>query len=140
MADPELVRIAKTIVWHYKHDPEELAEVLSGERERVGQFDKRRLFVRMLTRLPWHRTVTALGIEEVKRLLTPEAIAMLWPPGLRESYARVRSLLRDDPVPPLDWNSEYVRRLQDTFLSDRWPPPSKGATFGTATRTSRTCS
>ncbi len=91
MADPELVRIAKTIVWHYKHDPEELAEVLSGERERVGQFDKQRLFVRMLTRLPWHRTVTALGIEEVKRLLTPEVIAMLWPPGLRESYARVRS-------------------------------------------------
>ena len=29
------------------HDPEDLAEVLSGERERVGHFDKQRLFVRI---------------------------------------------------------------------------------------------
>ena len=120
MADPELVRIAKTIVWDYNHDPEQLAEVLSGERERVGHFDKQRLFVRMLASLPWHRTVTALGIEEVKRLLTPEAIALLWPPGLRERYARVRSLLRGDPVPPAEWNSDYARRLQRTLLSNRW--------------------
>ncbi|MCY4628631.1 MAG: hypothetical protein OXE58_13845 [Acidobacteria bacterium] len=120
MADRELVRIAKTIVWDYNYDPEDLAEVLAGNRERVGHFDKQRLFVRMLKSLPWHRTVTALGIGEVKRLLTPEAIATLWPPSLREDYERVRRLLRGDPVPPTDWGSERARQLQDMFLSDRW--------------------
>ena len=116
----ELVEIARTINWDYNYKPEDLAEVLAGRRERVGHFDKQALFVRMLKSLPWHRTVTALGIEEVKRLLTPEAIARLWPPSLREDYERTRRLLRGDPVPPTDWSSERARQLQRSFLSDRW--------------------
>ena len=99
-AHAELVRIARIINWDYTYDPNELAEVLAGRRERVGHFDREALFARMLATFPWHRIVGALGIEEVEALLTPEAIARLWPPSLREHYARVRGLLRGDPVPP----------------------------------------
>ena len=120
MADRELVEIARTLNWDTTCDPEELAEVLSGERERVGHFDREALFARMLATFPWHRTVAVLGIEVVEELLTPEVIAKLWPPSLRERHERIRRLLRGDPVPPAEWGPELRRRLRSTLLSDRW--------------------
>ena len=120
MDDRELTRIANTIVWDYRFPAEEVAQVLRGRRERVGHLDRPALFVRMLQTMPWQRVVTALTLDEVRTLLTPETIGRLWPPSLRERYARVRRLLRGDPVPPAEWSAEHARRLRSTVLSDRW--------------------
>lgn len=62
----------------------------------------------------------ALGFEQARDLLTPAVIASLWPPPLREHYARVRCLVRGDPVPAIEWSPESARRLRRTVLSDRW--------------------
>lgn len=120
MGDRELARLARTLVWDYRCRPEEVAEVLRGHRERVGHLDKPALFVRMLQTMPWQRVVTTLTLDEVRALLTPETIGRLWPPPLRERYARIRRLLRGDPVPPAEWSAEHARRLRRTVLSDRW--------------------
>jgi len=123
MAHGELVAIAEKIVWDYDHAPEEIAEVLAGERERVGHFDRSALFLRMLQSLPWQRIVQTLGMDEVRLLLTPEVIERLWPPSLRERYVRIRSVLQGNPVPATEWSSERARALRDTFLADRWNRP-----------------
>ncbi|MDD9984672.1 MAG: hypothetical protein OXQ31_00215, partial [Spirochaetaceae bacterium] len=99
MDNGALTRIARTIVWDYRYCPEDVAEVLRGSRERVGHLDRPALFVRMLQTMPWQRIVTALTLDEVRALLTPETIARLWPLSLRERSARIRGLLRGDPVP-----------------------------------------
>ena len=120
MDSGELTRIARTIVWDYRYRPEDVADVLRGSRERVGHLDRPALFVRMLQTMPWQRIVTALTLDEVRALLTPETIARLWPPSLRERYARIRGLLRGDPVPPAEWSADHARRLRSSVLSDRW--------------------
>ena len=118
--DRELIRVARTIVWDYRYRPEDVADVLCGRRERVGHLDRPALFVRMLKTMPWQRIVGALTLDEVEKLLTPETIARLWPPSLRERYARIRGLLRGDPVPPVEWSAAHARRLRSTLMSDRW--------------------
>ena len=120
MDDRELSRIARTIVWNYRYDPEDVADVLRGRRESIGHLDRPALFARMLQALPWQRIVAALTFDEVRTLLTAETIARLWPASLRERYARIRRLLRGDPVPPAEWSAEHARRLRSTVLSDRW--------------------
>lgn len=120
MDEGDLARIVRAVVWDYRYDADDVVAVLRGRRERIGHLDKPALFVRMLQTLPWQRIVAALSIGEVRRLLTPETIARLWPPSTRERYERIRLLLRGDAVPPAEWSAEHAGRLRNTVLSDRW--------------------
>ena len=120
MDDDDVRRIAESIVWDYDIAAADIADVLQGKRARIGHLDKPALFGRMLQTMPWQRIVAALSIEETMKLLTPEAIAKLWPQSLRERYERIRRLLRGDPVPPAEWSTENAERLRSTILSDRW--------------------
>lgn len=40
--------VARVLNWDYTYAPEDIADVLLGKRERVGHFDRPRLFARML--------------------------------------------------------------------------------------------
>lgn len=125
LTDSERARIAGMLVWDYAVQAEEVIEVLEGRRKRVAVLDRDALFRRMLAGLAWHTIIEMVGIDEIRRMLTPANIAKLWPAGLRERYERIRKLLRGEPVPFAGWGSpedrERVRRdLRRSTFSQRW--------------------
>jgi hypothetical protein len=125
MEREDKLRCARHLVWDYAVKEAEILDVLEGRRERVAGFDRDALFSRMLQSSSWHVIVDIFGIEEVKRRLTPELIARLWPLALRERYGRVREILRGDPVSSAGWGTEDTRpglrvALRARTFSHRW--------------------
>ena len=104
----------------YRYQPDDVAEVLRGHRERVGHLDRPALFVRMLQTMPWQRIVTALTLDEVRALLTPETHCAALATILAGALCTNPGLLRADPVPPAEWSADHARRLRSSVLSDRW--------------------
>ena len=51
----------KLIVWDYNINPYDLYKVVIGEKERIGQFDRERVFLRMIERLSWYDLINILG-------------------------------------------------------------------------------
>lgn len=116
----QIRRLMKHVIWDYDIDPYELYEVVLGLREKVGHFDRMRVFQRMLERLSWYDLLDLLGADMLRERLTPETIAQIRRPDVRERYEHIRRVLHDDALPSAGWSPEYRQRIQDTLLSDRW--------------------
>ncbi len=112
-------RILKLLFWDYIVDPAEAYEVLTGVRQLAGPFNRERLLIRMLERLPWYDLVEVLGIEGLKRDLTPEIIRKLRFPCLKERYEFVRKVLHGEPVSFTGWNPENRAKVGAALLSHR---------------------
>ncbi len=120
MEKANIQQVLQPLLWDYHIDPYDLFEVAVGHKERVGSFTQKTAFIRMLERLSWYDLIRVFGIEEITRLLTPDIIAQLRFPELRERYELVRKVLHGEPVSFSGWSAEYRQKIRHTLLSQRW--------------------
>ena len=119
--DKKAITAALTgIIWDYKTDPDELFEVLTGQRLKAGPFTFERLLVRMLERLSWYELIDLLGLEYLRQNLTREIIAKIRFKTLRRRYERVSQFLSGHTVSLSGWDPEYREEIKHTLLSNRW--------------------
>jgi hypothetical protein len=112
--------IMKKIIWDYDIDPYDLYEVVCGRKERIGQFDATRVFVRMLEILSWYELIAVLGLEFIKCRLTMDVISQLRFKDQRNRYGFIRKILQGESVSFSGWSPEYRERIKHTLLSNRW--------------------
>jgi hypothetical protein len=121
LTQEEKLKLMKNLCWEYTTSPKDLLDLTEGRLPEAGGFDRTGWFVRCLEGLPWHILVPLWGgIEEVKLLLTTDAIRRVWPPSRRETFERIRKILSGEPVPPARWGIEFGKELQNSLLSYRW--------------------
>ncbi|MDY0092876.1 MAG: hypothetical protein RBT80_09280 [Candidatus Vecturithrix sp.] len=120
MEKAEIRKLLHPILWDYDIDPYHLFQVAIGCKERVGSFTQQTALIRMLERLSWYDLIRLFGLEELTRLLTPDLIAQLRFPELRERYELVRKVLHGEPVSFSGWSPEYRQKIRRTLLSHRW--------------------
>ena len=116
----EKLKIVEGLNWDYDVVPEDLLAVIEGRQDEAGPFDRKRLFVRCLERMPWHRIAGLWGIEESEKLLGPETIQRVRSRARRAQLERLEKILRGEPVPPPEWNAELRKKLGDSVFSHRW--------------------
>jgi hypothetical protein len=117
----EKLKLMKSLCWDYTTSPQDLLDITEGRVKEAGAFDRTGWFVRCLQSLPWHVLVPLWGgIEEIKILLTPEAIRRVWPPSRRETFERIRKILSGEPVSPARWGPEFHKEINSTIFSNRW--------------------
>jgi len=116
----EKLSLMSNLNWDYRDTREDMLEVVEGRRESSGAFDRKKLFVRSLERIPWHYVVALWGVETMKALYTPEIRRRIWPPNRRDYFDFAFGVLRGEPVPAPGWGTERAQKLRYTFLSARW--------------------
>lgn len=119
----DISSIMRLIIWDYDIEPYELYRVVTGERERAGQFDRERVFLRMLERLSWYDLINILGLDFIKRNLTKDIITKIRNNDLKERYEFIRKVLQGEAVSFSGWDPEYREKIRHTLLSNRWYSP-----------------
>jgi len=122
----EKLEMVKSLCWDYEVDPEDMLDVVEGNKESAGPFNAVRLFIRSLERMAWHRIIALWGIERMMSLYTDEVAHSLWPASLRRRYDFAFGVLRGEPVSPAGWSPELRRKMQSTLLSHRWYRTQQG--------------
>jgi hypothetical protein len=113
------LRLMANLNWDVLDSFEDMLDVIEGRRESSGSFDRKKLFVRSLERLPWHYTVALWGVETMKELYTPEIRKRIWPPERRDTFDFAFGILRGEPVSFAGWGAEHYRSKRHRFFSDR---------------------
>ena len=120
MTTAEKEKALQSIAWDYQVRGDRLLEVLLGLREKEGPFERDKLFLRILERLPWHDVLELTGKDLLKELLTRERIARLRFPEQRKRYDRIRQILQGEPVSFSGWDTQYREAYRRSLLSNRW--------------------
>jgi len=115
----EKLELMSSLNWDYLDSNEDMLAVIEGRIERSGAFTRDKLFVRSLERLPWHYMVALWGVEEIKKLYTPEIANRIWPKGRRHHFDFALAVLRREPLPPARWGHEYFKSKRHRFFSNR---------------------
>ena len=120
MNDEEKYIVLKNIFWDYNADLLPLAKVIGRDLNYIDDYDFNLIFKRMFERLSWYELLDILGIDIIKKLLTPERTSKLRSKELRYRYERIRRILFKEPLPFTGWDPEYRKRIKATLLSNRW--------------------
>jgi len=113
--------LMKYLCWDYNVSPQSMLDVIEGRTELAdGVFDKEKLLVRCLERLPWHYVVSLWNKDELNKLYSPELSKRLFPKQKRSEIDGTFAILRRETLPHSGWGDEYSKSLKRTFLSDRW--------------------
>ncbi|NUM61583.1 MAG: hypothetical protein HUU44_05445 [Ignavibacteriaceae bacterium] len=120
MSTEEKYKILKSIVWDYNAEQLSLDKLISGDINSIDEYEFKFILNRMLERLNWYELIDILGIDILKKLLTPETINKLRNKELRERYERIRRILYKESLPFTGWDPEYRKRIKATVLSHRW--------------------
>lgn len=120
------IDIVARLNWEYDIAPPELLEVIDGLKDEAGPFDRKKLFIRSLEHLPWHRIVRLWGFEEARKMLNSSTIRGVRSKGRRQQLERLETILRGETLPPAEWNSEMRERLANTVFSNRWYRSKQG--------------
>jgi len=88
-------KILKSIMWDYSIPVSDIEELLDGRIEKAGHYTREKLFVKMLTGLPWYTIIQLVPVEIVKEMLTDEVIGVLWPQSVQKQYEYVRKRLQE---------------------------------------------
>ena len=107
-------------MWDYKISPEEVDKLIKGEAKFAGHYDINGLFIKMLNNLPWYSIIKILQIEDVKKLLTNKNINKLRFKSIRNQYAKLQKLLRNEPLSAARWNTSSNEQTAYPILSNRW--------------------
>ena len=110
----------KKIFWDYNVDLLPLDKFINLETERIDEYMYKLVTTRMLERLNWYDLMDILGIEQLKEILSSGIIKRLRSIELKDRYERIRRILYKEPLPLSGWNSEYIKRIKTTLLSNRW--------------------
>jgi hypothetical protein len=116
----EKLDLMSSLNWDYLDKPEDMLAVIEGTRVSSGAFTREKLFVRSLERLSWYRIIGLWGVEEIKKLYTPDLAGRIWPKDLRWRYDYALAILRRQPVSPPGWGDEHHKQLRNTVFSNRW--------------------
>ena len=109
----------RSLNWDYLDKHENMLAVIEGKLESSGAFNREKLFVRSLERLPWHYVVALWGIETIKQLYTPEIAKRIWPKERRHHFDFALAVLRKEPLPTTRWGNEYFTTERHRFFSNR---------------------
>lgn len=109
--------IVRNLYWDQKVDPVAMLDKIRGAVS-VSEKEKTRIFVRCFESLPWHLVVGLWGIDECRRMWSPDIRKMIRP-QLRGKYDRIYAFLRGRPVSVSEQDVENRRRTFDAFLSHR---------------------
>ena len=115
----EKIELMGSLNWDYLDKHEDMLAVIEGRLESSGAFDRDKLFVRSLERLPWHYVIALWGVEKIKELYTPEIAKRIWPKERRPHFDYALAVLRREPLPPARWGDGYFKSQRYRFFSDR---------------------
>ena len=115
----EKLKFMRTLNWDYLDTYEDMLAVIEGRLESSGAFNREKLFIRSLERIPWHYVVALWGIETIKELYTPEIAGRIWPKSRRYHFDFALAVLRREPLPLTGWGDEYFKSERYRFFSNR---------------------
>jgi hypothetical protein len=115
----EKLHLMGNLNWDYLDTREDMLEVIEERLESSGAFNREKLFVRSLERIPWHYMTALWGIEAIKRLYTPDIARRIWPKSRRYHFDFALAVLRREALPPARWGDEYFKSQRYRFFSDR---------------------
>ena len=118
-AREEKLKLMRSINWDYNATPEDMLDVIEGNRDSAGAFDREGLFVRSLERLSWYNVLELFGVDLMIRLWTPELARRLRFREMREDYDYAISILRGKPLPAAEWGVRNYKPVRNPFLSHR---------------------
>lgn len=96
MSREEKIRSA---FWDYNFSADELLALSRGERVRVGPLDRQKLFLRMVSYLPWYDFIEIVSREEMLEVMDEDFLGNVKDPVLRNGLSYVIRLLRQEAIP-----------------------------------------
>jgi hypothetical protein len=120
MPDEEKYKLLKSIFWDYNTDILPFNKLIARDLNSIDDYEFKFMLNRMLERLNWYQLMDILGIDLIKKMLTPEIINKLRSKELKERYERIRRILSKEPLPFPGWDPEYRKRIKTNLLSYRW--------------------
>jgi len=120
MSLEEKYKILKSIFWDYNTDLLPFNKVIERDINSIDDYEFKLMLNRMLERLNWYELMDILGIDLIKKLLTPEIISKLRNKELKDRYERIRRILFKEPLSISGWDPEYRKKIKTTLLSYRW--------------------
>jgi hypothetical protein len=93
MNEKEIKDVLGKINWDTTHSANDLYQVFTGAREKIGSIDKKWIYARILNSFNWYTVLKIVPKEELPDLLSDEVINQLFPRQLRNKYLHVRSAL-----------------------------------------------
>jgi len=119
LSHEEKIALMRSLNWDYLDKSEDMLAVIEGKRESSGAFNREKLFVRSLERIPWHYVTALWGIETIKKMYTPEIAKRIWPKERRYHFDFALAVLRREPLPLARWGDEYFKSQRYEFFSNR---------------------
>jgi len=110
----------KKIFWDYNIEMLPLKKIASRQFPDVDKYEYDLVINRMLERMSWIELLDILGIDELKKILSSEKIKKLRSNELKDRYERIRRILFKEPLSLSGWDTEYIKRIKATLLSNRW--------------------
>ncbi len=86
--------LLKQLLWDTNISLEDVSAVLTNERQRVGSFDKKKIFSKCLESYSWFTILEIFTIHEIKELLTEEVISKLRSKSLQRKYLFLHEYLQ----------------------------------------------
>jgi hypothetical protein len=120
LSHEEKLRLMGNLNWDYLDTHDDMLAVIEGRLESSGAFNREKLFVRSLERIPWHYVTTLWGIETIKKMYTPEIARRIWPKERRYHFDFALAVLRREPLPPARWSDEHYKQMWRPIFSNRW--------------------
>jgi hypothetical protein len=77
MNNKERHKLFRQIMWDYNIAPEDVDAVLLGNKVTAGHYDKQTIFIKLLESFSWFTIVQLFSPEELRQLLTDDAIKKL---------------------------------------------------------------
>ena len=120
MSIEEKYSTLKKIFWDYNIDLLPLNKIVNMQFDIIDKYEFDLIINRMFERLGWFDLLDILGVDLLKKILTPGSINRLRSNELKDRYERIRRILFKEPLPLSGWDSEYIKRIKTTLLSNRW--------------------
>jgi hypothetical protein len=93
MSDEAIKEILSKINWDTPFSNDDLYQVFTGKREKIGSIDKTKIYTRILNTFNWYTVMKIIPKEEWPFLLSDNVINKLFPRQLRNKYLHVRTVL-----------------------------------------------
>ena len=120
MSIEEKYNTLKKIFWDYNIDLLPLNKIVNMQFDVIDKYEFDLIINRMLERLGWFDLLDILGVDLLKKILISGSINRLRSNELKDRYERIRRILYKEPLSISGWDTEYIKRIKTTLLSNRW--------------------
>ncbi len=93
MKKEERYNLLRSLIWDYNIPVDDIDDVLTGRKPNAGHYNQHSLFIKILETYPWFTIIQLYSVEEIKLMLTDDAIKKLRMPSLRKKYEFVKKRL-----------------------------------------------